>query len=120
MDLSAPDPVWPVVVLALISLVDGLMCLKPVEFIRKCFEDVHFPRRYWRLAAWLKFAAAAGLLLGIWVPYLAFVTSAALVAYFLVAMTFHVRARDFGRNFFVNATGMLLICVATTVFCFLV
>jgi len=32
----------------------------------------------------------------------------------------HIAARDFGRNLFLNATGMLAICVATGVFCFLV
>jgi len=32
----------------------------------------------------------------------------------------HVRAHDLGRNLFVNATGMLGICVATMVACLLV
>lgn len=32
----------------------------------------------------------------------------------------HIAARDFGRNLFLNATGTLVICVATGVFCFLV
>jgi hypothetical protein len=36
-----------------------------------------------------------------------------------VAIAFHIRARDFGRNLFVNATGMLVICVATALFCFI-
>ena len=42
----------------------------------------------------------------------------ALIAYFLVAIGMHVRARDFGRNLFVNATGMLVICVATLLWSF--
>jgi len=41
-----PDPVWPVVVLAVISLVDGILCIKPMAFIARCFEDVHWPRKY--------------------------------------------------------------------------
>ncbi len=115
-----PEPVWPVVVLALISLVDALLCLKPVKFIADCFTDVHLPRRFWRFMAPIKFAAAAGLVAGIWIPVLGFVTTACLVLYFIVAISFHIRARDFGRNLFVNATGMLVICVATLIFCFLV
>jgi hypothetical protein len=67
----------------------------------------------------IKFAAAGGLIAGIWIPYLGAVTTAALIVYFLVAIGMHIAARDFGRNLFVNATGMLVICVATGVFCFL-
>jgi hypothetical protein len=45
------------------------------------------------------------------VPYLAAVVTAALVAYFLVAIGMHLRARDLGRNLFVNASGMLATCL---------
>ncbi len=51
-------------------------------------------------------------------PYLGAVTCAALVAYFLVAIAMHVRARDLGRNLFVNATGMLGISAGVGAFCF--
>ncbi|MFC9560627.1 DoxX family protein [Agromyces sp. NPDC056965] len=115
---SLPDPVWPVVVLALIQLADGVMSAIPLPFIAKCFDDVHFPRRWWWVLAPIKFAAAAGLILGIWVPWLGLVTCAALVAYFVVAIGMHIAARDFGRNLFVNATGMLVICVAVGLYCF--
>ena len=115
-----PDPVWPVVVLALISAVDGILCIKPARFIAACFDDVRWPRRYWWIMAPIKFAAAAGLIAGIWIPGLAALTTACLVVYFLFAISLHIRARDFGRNLFVNALGMLAICVATGVFCFLV
>jgi hypothetical protein len=115
-----PDPIWPVIVLAVISAVDGVLCLKPVRFIADCFEDVGWPRRLWWVMPPIKFAAAGGLVLGIWVPGLAALTTACLVAYFVVAISMHVRARDLGRNLFLNATGMLLLCVATGIFCFLV
>lgn len=118
--LLLPDPAWPVIVLAVISAIDGVLCIKPVAFIAQCFEDVGWPRRHWWMMPPIKFAAAAGLVAGIWVPVLGFVTTVCLVAYFVVAIAMHIRARDFGRNLFVNATGMLLICVATLVFSFLV
>ena len=113
-----PDPIWPVVVLALISLIDGVLCIKPVGFIARCFDDVRWPRRYWWMMTPIKFAAAAGLIAGIWIPGLAALTTACLVIYFVVAIAAHIRARDFGRNLFVNASGMLVICVATGLFCF--
>jgi hypothetical protein len=64
----------------------------------------------------LKLAAASGLLIGIWFRPLAIVTSAALVLYFLLAFGAHLRARDLGRNLFLNCTGMLLACAATLTF----
>ena len=117
---ALPDPLWPVVLLAVIQLVDGVLCIKPAPFVAECLDDVHFPRKYWPLLPPLKFAAAAALIAGIWIPYLAALTTGALVLYFAVAISMHVWARDFGRNLFANATAMLLICVATGVFGFLV
>jgi hypothetical protein len=115
-----PDPLWPVVVLAVIQLVDGVISWKPVAFVAKCFEDVQFPRRWWWIMSPVKFAAAAGLVAGIWIPNLGLVTCVALIAYFVVAISMHIAARDFGRNLFVNATGMLVICVATLLWSFVV
>jgi hypothetical protein len=111
---SLPDPVWPVVLLAVIQFGDGLMCLRPVRFIAQCFEGVGWPREFWWTMPVLKFAAAAGLIAGIWVPYLGLLASLGLVAYFITAIAMHVRAKDFGRNLFLNATGMLLVCAAVT------
>lgn len=115
---ALPDPVWPVVLLALVSFGDGLLCIRPVAFVAKCFGDVGFPRRWWWVMPPIKFAAAAGLTAGIWLPYLGAVTSAALVLYFVIAIAMHLRAHDIGRNLFVNATGMLALSAFTLVFSF--
>lgn len=117
--MSLPDPVWPVLVLALIQLGDGLLCFKPVGFIARCFQDVNFPRNLWWVMTPIKLAATAGLIAGIWIPWLGVVTCGALILYFVLAIVFHVRARDFGRNLFMNAIGMLLICIFTMVVSFL-
>lgn len=110
------NPWWPVVALAGIQAVDAALCWRPVPFIAQCFRDVSFPTRFWPVMTPLKLAAAAGLVVGVWVPPLAVVTTSCLVAYFAVAVAMHVRARDLGRNLFVNATGMLALCVATLVY----
>jgi hypothetical protein len=117
--IRLPDPAWPVVVLAVICAIDAILCLGPVSFVRNCLQDVRFPRRYWPVLPVVKLAAAAGLVAGLWIPGLALLTSAALVAYFAVAIGMHLRARDLGRNLFVNASGMLVICVAVPAFCLL-
>lgn len=115
-----PDPRWPVIALALISVIDGVLCVRPAAFVVECYRRVEWPRRYWWLMPPIKFAAAAGLIAGLWIPALALVTTTCLVVYFVVAITGHIRAHDFSRYLFVNATGMLLICSATLTFCFLV
>ena len=113
-------PIWPVIVLAFIQVVDGILCIRPVSFIAKCFEDVRWPRRYWWMMPPIKFAAAAGLIAGIWIPVLGLLTTVCLIAYFVVAISMHIRARDFGRNLIVNATGMLVLCVATLLISFVI
>lgn len=115
-----PDPIWPVVTLAVISFGDGLLCIKPAKFIADCFTGMGWPRRYWPLMPPLKFAAAAGLTAGLWIGYLALITTVALVLYFMIAIGIHIRARDFRQYLFVNATGMLTVCVGTLVWSFLV
>jgi hypothetical protein len=105
-------PWWPLAALAGFQLIDAALCWQPVAFVRDCLVDVRFPRRFWRVLPALKIASAAGLTIGIWFPPLALLTCAALVCYFVVAITMHVTARDFGRNLFVNATGMLVLCSA--------
>lgn len=114
-----PAQIWPVIVLAAIQVIDALLCIKPVGFIAACFEAVKWPRSLWWTMPIIKFLAAAGLIAGLWISYLGAVTSLALVLFFLVAIAFHIRARDFSRNLFINATGMLLICIAVAIACFL-
>ncbi|HWL99436.1 MAG TPA: DoxX family protein [Nocardioidaceae bacterium] len=107
------DPWWPLAALAAVQVADAAFCVKPLGFVRECLTDVRFPRRFWPALTPVKLAAAAGLVLGIWLVPLAVLTSAALVVYFLIAIAMHLRARDLGRNLFVNASGMLLLCLAT-------
>jgi hypothetical protein len=116
--MRLPTPAWPVLVLALIQLVDAYWSWRPVRFVAECLEAVRFPRRFWPILTPLKAAAAGGLILGVWVPYLGALTTACLIAYFCVAIAMHIRARDFGRNLFVNANGMLVICVAVFLYSF--
>jgi hypothetical protein len=115
----SPEPIWPLIVLAAVTAVDGVLCLKPVAFIAQCFTDVRFPRRHWPIISPIKFAAVAGLIAGIWIPLLALLTTCCLIAYFVVAIVMHFRARDLGRNLFVNAFGMLMLCFFVLGACFL-
>lgn len=110
------EPWWPLAGLALVQVIDAVLCWKPVGFIRDCLLDVGFPQQFWPILPPLKLAAAAGLVIGIWIVPLALLTCVALVCYFLVAIAMHIKASDFGRNLFLNATSMLALCGATLVF----
>jgi hypothetical protein len=90
------EPVWAAPILALIQLADAVFCAMP-------------------LLPWLKLAAAAGLVAGLWIDYLGALTALGLVLYFTLAVGAHIRVRDFGRNI-INATLLLVFsaCVLIT------
>ena len=116
--MDPADPTWPLYVLAAIQLGDAVVSFKPMTFVAECFDDVNFPRQYWWVVTPIKGTAAIGLLVGVWVPEIGLAACLGLVLYFVLAIGAHVRARDFGRNLFVNATGMLLLTAGATYVCF--
>ena len=61
---------------------------------RRTLEAVHFPRRFWWIFTPIKAAAAIGLFSARWSPGLARLTTAMLTIYFVLAVGFHVKARD--------------------------
>ena len=109
------EPWWPLAVLAAIQLADAVLCIKPAAFIQACLESVRFPQRFAWVFPPIKFAAAAGLVAGVWFPPLAVLTAGALTVYFVLAAGAHIRVRDFGRNF-ASSLGMLAICAAVFAF----
>jgi len=115
-----PEPWWPVAVMALIVLVDGALTFKPPKFIADCLDGVGLPRDWWWVLAAVKFPAAIGLFAGIWIPGIGLAAIFGLIAYFLTAAIAHVRAGYVGRDFWLNCLGMLAVCLAVLVFCFLV
>jgi hypothetical protein len=92
------DPTWPVIALAVVTFLDGLACVPPIDFIREAQDRVDAPDWMRRVIPWVKFAAAAGLIVGLWVPAIGLLTTAGLIAYFVIATIMHVRARDSVTN----------------------
>ncbi|GAA0037222.1 DoxX family protein [Brevibacterium metallidurans] len=115
-----PDPWWPVAVLAVVVLGDGVMTFRPPRAIAACLDGVGLPRDWWWVLAVVKFLAVAGLLAGFWIPGVGLAAVTGLVVYFLAAAWAHIRARYVGRDFWLNCLGMLTGVVLVLVFCFLV
>jgi hypothetical protein len=68
----------------------------PLPFIAKVLDDIDFPQRYRWIFPVIKAAAAIGLFSMRWLPGLARLTTAMATLYFVLAVAFHVRARDIG------------------------
>jgi len=66
----------------------------PLPFVTRVLDTIEFPTQYRWIFAPIKAAAAAGLLSARWAPWLARLTTAMLTVYFVLAVGFHVRARD--------------------------
>lgn len=88
------DPVWPAIALAVATAADGVACLGPIPYIRRALDKVGCPPVVRKALPWIKFAAAAGLIAGLWIPGLGLLTCVCLAAYFLIAIGMHLRVRD--------------------------
>ena len=66
----------------------------PLPFVTQVLDAIDFPPRYRWIFAPIKAAAAIGLFSVRWSPGLARLTTALLTVYFVLAVGFHVKARD--------------------------
>ncbi|WP_106505702.1 DoxX family protein [Brachybacterium timonense] len=98
--------------LATVLLVDVALSVRPVRFIRDCLHSVRFPEEWWWVLLVVKTLAASGLIVGIWIPGLAFSANCGVIAYFLCAAAAHIRARATGSAFWINCLGMLALSCA--------
>ena len=66
----------------------------PLPFVTQVLDAIDFPPRYRWIFAPIKAAAAVGLFSARWFPALTRLTTALLTVYFVLAVGFHVKARD--------------------------
>jgi hypothetical protein len=66
----------------------------PLPFVTQVLDAIDFPTQYRWIFTPIKGAAAAGLLSARWTPWLARLTTVMLTVYFVLAVGFHVKARD--------------------------
>jgi len=82
------------IILIVFQIGDAIACIGPIELIKTGLDAINCPPRVQRLIPFVKMDAALGLAIGLWVPIIGAVTIVALIAYYLIAIAFHVRARD--------------------------
>lgn len=95
MDVDNPGLAIALIVL---QALDAVACIGPIPFIKRSLAQIDCPPRIVRLLPFLKIDSAIGLTIGLWVPWIGAATIVALIAYFVVAIGFHVRARDTIQN----------------------
>jgi len=86
------------IILILFQVGDAVACIGPIERITTSLDAINCPPRIRRLLPFVKIDSAIGLTIGLFVPIVGALTIVALVIYFLVAIAFHVRARDTFAN----------------------
>ncbi|MBF4635806.1 DoxX family protein [Agreia pratensis] len=106
---------WPTALLALVLLVDVAMSIRPPKFIRDCLSGVNLPREWWWILVVIKTLAVVGLIVGIWMPGVAFSANVGVIVYFCCASVAHIRARNTTQAFWLNCLGMLAFSVAVLV-----
>lgn len=92
--------------LAAVQAGDAVACAIPIKPIEEAFDGVNLAPELRRLIPYVKTASAIGLLSVYRFPRLARLTTFMLTVYFVLAVAFHVRARDWSPGI-VAASGFL-------------
>ena len=83
-----------VLALAGFQVADAVACAIPLQYIKRDLDHIGCPEPLQRALPVIKAVSAVGLVGGLKMPRLGTLTCAALMAYFLAAVGFHVRAGD--------------------------
>lgn len=118
MTLNPPDTTWPLIVLAVILLVDALISIRPPELIRGCLLGVGFPENWWWTLIVIKLTAAVGLLVGVRYERVGLAATVGVIVYFICAAVAHYRARFMKQEFWLNCLGMLAVSIAVALISF--
>ncbi|WP_161897239.1 DoxX family protein [Gordonia spumicola] len=86
---------------------DAAACIGPIPYITRCLDTVEYPQTNRWIFPVVKGASAIGLASVTRSPTLARLTAIMLTVYFTLAVSAHVRVRDFGLNA-AAATSFLL------------
>ncbi|MGZ8802609.1 MAG: DoxX family protein [Mycobacterium sp.] len=100
--------------LAAIQAGDAVACAVPIAPIEKTFDDIGLAPELRKIIPFVKVASAIGLLSVYRFPGLARLTTVMLTVYFVLAVGFHIKARDWSPGL-VAASSFLALYGAMTV-----
>ena len=100
--------------LAAVQAADAVACAIPLASIEQVLDDVGLPKELRRALPVVKAASAVGLLSVFRFPALARLTTFMLTVYFVLAMSAHVRAKDWSPAL-VAASSLLVLFGTMTV-----
>ena len=103
------------IVLIVFQIGDAIACIGPIPPIKRGLDTIGCSPRLQRRIPFVKLESAVGLTIGLWVPILGALTIVALVVYFVVAIAFHVRARDTVLNTTPAAVVLVFVLVVGAV-----
>lgn len=99
--------------LAALQAGDAMACAIPIAPIEKAFDDVGLASELRPLIPVVKVASALGLVSVFRYPRLARVTTFMLTVYFVLAVAFHVRAKDWSPGLLAASSFLALYGVMT-------
>ena len=82
------------VAMAAVQLTDAVACAIPLAYLKRDLDRLGCPEELQAALPVIKAVAGTGLLVGVRRPWVGRLTASSLVAYFTVAVGFHVRATD--------------------------
>ncbi|MEW5811733.1 MAG: DoxX family protein [Actinomycetota bacterium] len=92
---------------------DAVACIGPIAPVRKALDDVGLPENLRPVLPVVKAASAVGLLSVYRFPRLARLTTFMLTVYFTLAVSAHIRARDWSPGL-LSAASLLVVFGAMT------
>jgi len=91
MDVGRP---WLSLVLIVILAGDMIACAIPIQYIKDDLDRLGCSPTLQRIIPAVKALAVAGLVIGLWVPWIGVLACIGMIAYFGVAFWFHARNND--------------------------
>ena len=85
---------WLAIVGIFVLAFDALACIGPIPYIRKDLERLGCTENIIRAIPVVKFLAVAGLIVGLWVPWIGVAAAVGMLVYFGFAFAYHQRAND--------------------------
>lgn len=109
---------WLALILIVVLAADAIACAIPIKYIKDDLDRLGCSVAVQRAIPVVKFLAIAGLIIGLWVPWLGALACIGMIVYFGFAFVYHARANDPVAKY-LPAVGFALLIAATLIWSYL-